>query len=207
MRHQSIYHCPIAILEERFERALVAFYQLDKLRLPVDLAERAILFRLGLHLHGNFEDYDVFAEYNRNIFQPKRLSNNRLFIPDLVIMKPGDSPDSNLLAIEAKKVGHISSNLITLDRNKLEALTTPADNQGYHYKLGCQLFLGTNEFHAVWYHNGCAVSATRMQGLDSKEQLSFSLDSSCYGVLEKFTTFKELKGLKWRLSSPQSVSI
>ena len=101
-QHDSIFDCSIDIIEDKFEKALVEFYQIDKLRLPNDLGERAILFRLGLHLHGVFENYDVFAEYNRDIKQPKRLPNRKLFIPDLVIMKPGDdSLDANLLAIEA----------------------------------------------------------------------------------------------------------
>ena len=132
----------LAEVKKRLENAICLLYTKDKYLLEVKINERSITHRLGLYLQDAFKDWDVDCEYNRYGDDPKRLplgSSNRKdsVYPDIIVHKRGVQ-ESNLLAIEAKKMGNNDKEL------DLKKLRRYRQELGYAYAVLLKVYTGEN---------------------------------------------------------------
>jgi restriction endonuclease S subunit len=116
--------------------ALRKFKNRDSSLLQVCGNERSMTAKIACYLQGQFPAWDVDHEYNRDGDEPKRISDNSLIIPDIIVHRRGMSPNpnsrsnrlpspaSNYIVIEVKK-GMYSED----DRRKLIDLVNTQDYQ------------------------------------------------------------------------------
>ena len=124
-------------------KALDELYKNDQYLLEHKVHERSVVFRLAHYLqnllndHEVFNDYHLDVEYNRNGYQPKRISKRRNGArPDIIIHKRG-SNQHNLLMIEIKPYWE---NNVADDLEKLKEFT---QTQGqYRFCIGLSVILG-----------------------------------------------------------------
>lgn len=141
-------------LDSCISKALYDLYKYDSYLVSSangHVAERSIMFRLGVYLDKYLceddilKSYDFDAEYNKNEGDLKRMNNYPNGVqPDLIIHKRG-SNEYNLLVIECK--GHWSTrNSISDDNNKLRGyLKSP-----YYYRFALQLIFGKKQPELIW---------------------------------------------------------
>jgi len=121
-------------------------------------SERNLSAKLSCYLAGLFPEYDVDAEYDKNLYVQKQLEIHKAemqqyrdpdkihdddlysIIPDVIIHTR--STNNNLVVIEVKKNGN-SAKSKEFDELKLKLLTSNEGINHYHYKLGIALILGT----------------------------------------------------------------
>ncbi len=116
-----------AEVERRLQAALRLLSERDGYLLDVGAHERAITHRLGMYLQGQFHQWDVDCEYNRDGHEPKRVgldegsfAGESSVYPDIIIHRRGrEGP--NLLVIEAKTYHNRAKESVQRDRQKLEA--------------------------------------------------------------------------------------
>ncbi|HZO57737.1 MAG TPA: hypothetical protein VFB63_33830 [Bryobacteraceae bacterium] len=115
----------------------------DKDLAYADPAERAIVARLGVLLHGKYEGWSIDLEWSRREDLIKRLryglSEGELIgqdaiVPDLIVHRVGKK--ENLLVVEVKKV---TNKDFHGDIRKLKGMTEQAGN--YAYSVGLHLVL------------------------------------------------------------------
>ncbi|MCH3976998.1 MAG: hypothetical protein LKE36_05330 [Bacilli bacterium] len=120
--------------------------------IEVHNAERSIVFRFGhymINLLERDEDlrlYQVDAEYNRNLYDIKRIMiDDKLknVYPDLVIHRRGTS--DNLLVIEFKTWWNPDQNF---DIKKIKAFMKPSG--GYAYKFGLLIKIDRTSPELCW---------------------------------------------------------
>lgn len=100
-------------IERRIVLAVDALLAHDCYLLTSDSNERSITHKFAEHLQGEFPDWDVDCEYNRDRHDPKRLElpprqnissddlNAKTVFPDIIVHQRGT--DVNLAVIEVKK--------------------------------------------------------------------------------------------------------
>jgi len=98
--------------------ALDKFYHFDKYLLQNNVNEISITHKLACYLQDLFYNFNCDIEFNRNIFDKKRLYNDSLRKPDIIIHKRG-SNKFNYIAIEVKKTNNTNKNT---DFKKISAM-------------------------------------------------------------------------------------
>lgn len=97
----------------RLNSACHSLLEHDRELLVVDANERSITHKLAEHLQVEFPDWNVDCEYNRDGFEPKRMTytvetvltdntDAKTVFPDIIVHHRG-CQTHNLLVIEAKK--------------------------------------------------------------------------------------------------------
>lgn len=141
-------------------QAVDILYERDSALFDRDVHEVAISHRLAIYLEQILRekkllgDCSVDLEYNRNLSDPKHLSQNRKKTnpmserPDILVHERGNHK-KNLLIVEIKTKGSPRNDS---DDEKLKGATSPHRE----YKYGCGLFLSLNtEFVSYsWYSKG-----------------------------------------------------
>jgi hypothetical protein len=109
--------------------------------------EMTLTFRLGMYLQQTFSQYDVDCEYNKNLGGPKSTpytAEGYSARPDVVVHLRGANFPTNLIVVEAKRVGE---NLSPEDLAKVryfvfgDGITNP-----YRYQLGVILLFKSHAF-------------------------------------------------------------
>ena len=128
----------MSVTREEVERGLHAAYTLlkrDRVLLELDANERSLTHKLAEYLQGEFPDWDVDCEYNRDGDTPKRLSVQTIstndtdahtVFPDIIIHYRNTK--KNLVVIEAKKKSRTADG--SADKKKLKAYMTE-----HHYQF------------------------------------------------------------------------
>ena len=121
-------------------------------------AERSVMFRFAYYMQRLIEteaeyeelrSYNVDCEYNRNIYDIKRLpSFPGGVVPDTIIHKRG-SNDNNLLVIEIKPWWNKERDK---DCKKLKEFTSPDGT--YRYLFGLWLLFDKEKHKLTWFENG-----------------------------------------------------
>ena len=132
------------LLDKLLDSALDELYEKDQYLLEHDVHERTIVFRLGHYLQtlmdaiGEFQDFNLDFEYNRNGRQPKRTPANPQngAFPDLIMHQRG-SNKCNLLIMEFKPLWNTDTRD---DCKKLQQFIDPRDR--YNYLCGKSILLG-----------------------------------------------------------------
>ena len=134
----------LSLLDKLLDSALDELYAKDRYLLEHYVHERTIVFRFGHYLQnlmdatGEFQDFNLDFEYNRNGRQPKRIPANPRngAFPDLIIHQRG-SNQCNLLIMEFKPPWNTYTDD---DCKKLQQFVNPRGN--YHYLCGQSILLG-----------------------------------------------------------------
>ena len=157
----------IAITEEDFRTIFVEkiteFYDEESQLLEDDLCERALVFRIGCHLHNAFDGCSVYCEYNKAHggieVTPKQIRHeekSRLVYPDVIIFSDvEEGSDANKIVVEVKKITNRCD--WSLDIDKLRYFT----QDPYGYDTGYHLILGKSYFILCLYEHGNLVSAEK----------------------------------------------
>ena len=132
------------LLDELLNTALDELYEKDSYLLENRVHERAIVFRFGHYLQnlmdksGQFQNFNLDFEYNRNGRQPKRIPANPRngAFPDLIIHRRG-SNHYNLLIIEFKPYWNPYT---ASDCKKMRQFINPC--YGYNYLCGKSILFG-----------------------------------------------------------------
>lgn len=133
----------LSALSKVLDEALNELYRNDKHLLDYKVNERAIVFRLGIYMqelmnkYGCFEGLNLDFEYNRNIYDAKRLPKweNGVY-PDLIVHKRGANV-FNLLVMEFKTYWNPNC---TNDYKKIKEFVNPCGE--YRYRCGKSILLG-----------------------------------------------------------------
>lgn len=138
------------ILEEAIKRALNQLYKNDSYLLEHNLHEQCIAFRLGLYLYEElkrcgFSDYDLDAEYDKNMDRKKWLKSwPKGARPDFILHKRGENIPTNILIIELKKGKR--PRVTKKDEEKIkEFMKYP-----YKYCYGATILLSPNKPQLKW---------------------------------------------------------
>lgn len=120
--------------------------------IEVDASERSITHHLANCVAGEFPEWDVDVEYNRDRYDIKRAGKGRVF-PDIVVHRRGCR--DNLLAIEVKK-SRAPERDTESDRNKLREFTSP---NGLAYRFGAHVVLNVRGkiSTVTWFARGDRV--------------------------------------------------
>ena len=135
----------LSLLDKLLDSALDELYKKDHYLLEHDVHERTIVFRLGHYLQnlmdatGEFQNFNLDFEYNRNGRYPKRIPANPRngAFPDLIIHQRG-SNQYNLLIMEFKPPPWNTNT--GDDCKKLQQFINPRDR--YNYLCGKSILLG-----------------------------------------------------------------
>jgi hypothetical protein len=156
-------------VKQRVRSAIEHLIAKDAHLLKIDVNERSITHRLAVHLQNAFKGWDVDCEYNRNLYDTKKLvigndvhipveanptddDQGKTVYPDIIVHHRGT--DHNLLVVEVKKTtSHVSKDF---DLNKLREYKRQL---GYTYALFLCLATGSPDKILVeeelWIdHNG-----------------------------------------------------
>ncbi|MEW6737833.1 MAG: hypothetical protein AB1489_41515 [Acidobacteriota bacterium] len=119
------------LITNAVEKAISKLLKRDLDLLAIGAHEQAICHRLAVYLEEH-TDLNVDCEYNRKDVDPKKLANEELFRPDILIHKRLDVK-FNLFALEAK-----SSSNTTLPRGKTdrEKILELVGKGAFNYCLG-----------------------------------------------------------------------
>jgi len=148
-----------ADLMESVQACVRRLYSRDYSLIERGVHEMALTFRLGMYLQKAFPQYDVDCEYNRNVREPKRTPYNaqgHSTRPDILIHRREQNFPTNLVLLEAKRVGdHISP----YDLRKVRYFVH-GDRVGnpYRYQLGVVLLLKPTEFEMVFVERDAQTS-------------------------------------------------
>lgn len=148
----------LEILEKDLVEALDELYERDKYlilnrskpyKYDNHVSERGIVFRLGIYLQRrldiDFPEYDLDAEYNRNLYEQKNFSDDgRGKYPDLIVHQRG-SNERNLLIAEFKTWWNSNT---TDDENKVKKFMDPKGI--YKYKYGVVIVLEKEKPKMMW---------------------------------------------------------
>ncbi len=145
-------------LKQKIEKAIEKLKEKDMFLINNDLHEITIAHKLAEYLESEFKDWDVDIEYNKkididmlkntskaipngfgNAGESGRKQQRRLRIDIIIHYRGKNDYDSNLLAIELKKVGNRSRR--NMDEDALKQLTD--QNGPYKYQFG--LFIDMNK--------------------------------------------------------------
>lgn len=134
----------LSLLDKLLDSALDKLYEKDSYLFEYDVHERTIVFRFGHYLQnlmdatGEFQDFHLDFEYNRNGMQPKRIPANPRngAFPDLIIHQRG-SNKYNLLVMEFKPPWNADA---VDDYKKLKQFVNASDR--YNYLCGKSILLG-----------------------------------------------------------------
>jgi hypothetical protein len=110
--------------------------QRDGYLLEHALYEPALTHRIAVYLEGRLDGYHVDCEYDQKKGGPKNLPKYGNARPDILVHRRGENHPTNLLAVEAKKVG----NNCAEDLGKLRELKDPAGE--YRYQVVAFVLLG-----------------------------------------------------------------
>lgn len=97
------------VLEKAIFQALDRLYKNDYYLIENKLHEQCVGFRFGLYLyeelkHCGYDEYDLDAEYDKNMDRKKWLKSwPKGARPDFILHKRGDNIPTNILIIELKK--------------------------------------------------------------------------------------------------------
>lgn len=122
---------------------LIKIYS-DKYNKDNHVSERGIVFRFGVYLEKYrlkyFPQYDLDAEYNRNINLIKML-NSKPVIPDLIIHKRGTN-ENNLLVLEFKT---------WWNKNQIEDIKrVKLFKNELSYKYGATILIDKEHYKICW---------------------------------------------------------
>ena len=153
----------LAELKKCLDKAIHELYLKDSsliLRRPermistddIHVCERSVVFRFGIYLQNQLNKnkllrgYDLDNEYNRNIYEPKRLPGwaNGCY-PDLIIHKRMHNTD-NLLVIEIK-AWWSDERIIEQDRIKIYEFV---QSDEYRYRFGLLLIFEREQARLEW---------------------------------------------------------
>ena len=157
-------------LKQKIKKAIEKLKEKDMFLINNDLHEITISHKLAEYLESEFKDWDVDIEYNKKVGMgphyntSKEISNKfdnglesgrkqrRSLRIDIIVHHRGKNDyDSNLLAIELKKVGNPSRR--NMDEDALKQLTD--QNGSYKYQFG--LFIDINKDACIcekWFVDG-----------------------------------------------------
>lgn len=131
--------------------ALKKVYREDMSLIEREASERAIVFRFGLYLYEilkstEFKDYDVDVEYNRNGYDPKRISSHSQngIVPDLIIHKREVNTD-NVLVLEFKTYWNSNQ---TDDVDKIQKLMDLSGE--YKFQYGATILIKRDRPYIKW---------------------------------------------------------
>ena len=166
---------PFSLIEDLINESLGLLYKNDKYLLDIDaenipavrnddekhVGERAAMFRLAYYMQSLVNDYNDYSllrdynfdcEYNRNIYEVKRLPNGKNVVPDIIIHKRGNN-DNNLLIIELKTWWNENS---SGDIERLKIFTDKSGYYGYEYGLFCTLQRKekSTKNNLIWFSEG-----------------------------------------------------
>ena len=142
----------MSVTREEVERGLHAAYTLlkrDRVLLELDANERSLTHKLAEYLQGEFPDWDVDCEYNRDGDTPKRLlvqtistddTDAHTVFPDIIIHHR--NTNDNLVVIEAKKS---STSAGSDDEEKLKAYVA---KYGYQFAFAVVFPVGSSASEA-----------------------------------------------------------
>jgi hypothetical protein len=135
-----------ADVRSRLDRAVRKLLDNDECLIELDVNERTITHKLAEYLQGEFPDWNVDCEYNRDGHKCKSLplppkknvscadTTAQTVFPDIIVHKRKTN-DNNLLVLEAKKTGGSP----TWDYRKLEAFKSEL---GYQHAVFVRLNKG-----------------------------------------------------------------
>lgn len=138
------------VLDGAIRRALDILYKRDFYLIENQLHEQCIAFRFGGYLleelkHTIYSEYDLDAEYNKNMDRKKWLKSwPKGARPDFILHKRGDNSPSNILIIELKK--GVKPRVTEKDKKKItEFMQYP-----YCYKYGVTILLSQRTYELSW---------------------------------------------------------
>jgi hypothetical protein len=138
-----------ALVEDRVCRAIARLLEEDRFLLVNNVNERSISHKLAEYLQGEFSEWHVDCEYNRDHHEVKTLkfdmpnvpvddTNAKTVYPDVIVHRR--DTDQNLLVIEIKK----SSNPESRDRD-LRKLELFISQLRYEYAAFIEFATGTEK--------------------------------------------------------------
>lgn len=181
---------PFSLIEDFINESLGLLYKNDKYLLDIDaenipavcndnekhVGERAVMFRLAYYMqeliyydphYKHLQKYNVDCEYNRNIYDVKRLYGESV-IPDIIIHKRG-SEDSNLLVIELKTWWNRDS---VKDTKKLKGFTDENGEYKYKYGLSMVIVKTKKDICLNWFSNGDFLKKTKLAVVNKEKRKS-----------------------------------
>ena len=153
--------CDFAQVQAMVREAVRRLYQADAQLIKYEVNERSITHWLATYLQGDFPEWNVDCEYNRNELDPKRIpidpvqitgddTRGRTVYPDIIVHHRGRKGEgANLLVIEAKKLW--TGDSPDEDRRKLEEFGRSED---FAYFFGALLLLNRDSVDIEWYVDG-----------------------------------------------------
>src|SRR3990172_335038 len=121
------------LLKKKFLKSVNYLFKNDLFLLKNDASERSITHKLAEYLQKEFPEWHVDCEYNRDLDDVKRRTNDTGFNPDIVVHIR--DTDKNLLIIEVKK----SNGEYNDEKNRLKEATI--SKYQYNYHLGIFIIL------------------------------------------------------------------
>lgn len=138
-------------LKQIVNDSLEELRRMDAYLLEHNLNERSISHKLSCYIGKRIEDWDVDAEYNRNMDDQKRLtpSDKSGVMPDIIVHRRGQNnyngtEENNLLVIEIKKIPTASER-----KKDILKLKKFIKNSPYHYKYGA--FIAFDGSEMEWF--------------------------------------------------------
>lgn len=139
------------IIKKNIEYIIDKFYKNDIELLEFEnecdfISERCISFRLGIYFQEVFVDYNVDCEYNREMYDIKRMNEKRIY-PDIIVHKR--KTVNNLIWVEVKKENSCNEK-ISEDRERLKMVTCNK------YKYGILIIISSSKDRVKieYYRNG-----------------------------------------------------
>ncbi len=141
-------------VHRKLAAAIDDLLQVDVYLLDANCSERSLTHQLAVHLAGQFPEYQVDCEYNRDGFDVKRLELSRrdahvaddaldavTVFPDVVVHERG-SNENNLLVVEVKKATSAANS--SYDIKKLRAF-----KKQLNYAHAVHLIIGNRQGGSV----------------------------------------------------------
>lgn len=141
----------LMIIKKNIEFIIDKFYKNDIELLEFEneydfISERCISFRLGIYFQEVFIEYNVDCEYNREMYDIKRMNEKRIY-PDIIVHKRKTL--NNLIWVEVKKENSCKEK-INEDREILKKVTCNK------YKYGILIIISSSKDRVKieYYRNG-----------------------------------------------------
>lgn len=147
-------------LQGMIDSALRQLYVNDDYLIKIAVNERAVVFRFGVYFYeilksSSFSGFNLDAEYNKNLNDPKRMENfPKGIIPDILLHKRNEN-NHNILAIEFK--GYWNGKNREKDHLKIKEFTNQTSNDPYRYGLGAVIEIEKTVSDIFYYINGIQV--------------------------------------------------
>ena len=166
-------------VREKLRLAIKELYKKDFSLIQRRCCERSIVFRLGIYLNYNFEEYDVDCEYNKNGDCIKSLPSRRYNFPDIIVHKR-EEKENNLLIIEVKTPNDIKIDHFENDYKKLRGFTSEVE---YKYTQGAHIFISVTRCSIAWYVNGIIIEQ-EMYNIDKTNQTLYKVKNERKNMLK-----------------------